>query len=207
MIPPGARPRLSAGRDLSAVRFVVARRVVLLAWLDDAGFPIRAMACDRDGLPHGLEREWHANGRVRYEARYVHGLQHGLQRQWDEHGRILVRTRFVRGTGLDLYCGDVRPARISESRELVAGERHGFERWWTDGRLWMEHHFQRGREHGIARSWSIEGRLKRGYPRYFVQGERVDRRTYLRRCADDTTLPVPQAADDRPFRPRPVGVR
>ncbi len=197
--------RTSEG-GLTTVRHVIDGCARLITALDENDSPLHALASDENGQPHGLEREWHPSGRLGYEARYEHGLQHGLQRQWDERGRLVVRTRFVRGTGLDLYCGDLRPGVVSESRELAAGLCHGFERWWTDRKLTREAHFVDSWEHGVTRSWTLAGKMERGWPRYFVRGERVDRRAYLRACKSDETLPHWRARDDRPTRPRPVAI-
>jgi hypothetical protein len=208
MIPRGAEETRSEDAvGFSTVRYFVEARLALMASFERSGRPVHAMTFDAEGRAHGLEREWHSSGRLRYEARYVDGLQHGLQRQWDEQGRLIVRTRFVRGTGLDLYCGDLRPGVVSESRELVDGLRHGFERWWTDATLTEEKHFVRGEEHGIGRSWTLTKKLMRGWPRFFVHGKRVDRRAYARACASDVSLPPWRASEDRPSRARPVAVR
>lgn len=206
LVPTGAHVERSSAHGATTLRFFLDGQLALVVGLDEEERPFHAMQYDASGRAHGLEREWHPSGRLRYEARYRQGLQHGLQRQWDARGRLLVRTRFVAGTGLDLYCGDPDSPRITESRELVAGERHGFERRWSEGKLFAEQHFQHGLEHGISRRWTLSGRLERGHPRYFVRGERVDRRAYVRACASDETLPVLREREDRPARARPVGV-
>jgi antitoxin component YwqK of YwqJK toxin-antitoxin module len=208
MIPDGAEETRSEDADgFSTVRYLVEGRLALLASFEKSGEPAHAMTFDTAGLPDGLEREWHSSGRLRYEARYRHGLQHGLQRQWDEQGRLIVRTRFVRGSGLDLYCGDLRPGVVSESREIVDGLRHGFERWWTDGKLTQEKRFFRGDEHGISRSWTLAGKLERGWPRFVLRGQRVTRHAYARACTSDASLPRWREKDDRPSRARPVALR
>ena len=56
------------------------------------------------------------------------------------------------------------------------------------------------------RQWTALGRLRRGYPQYFVQGERVTKRQYLRACQTDPTLPIRRAQDDQPERPLPASV-
>lgn len=208
MIPGGAEEtRSEESLGFWTVRYFVDARLALVATFERTGRPVHAMTFDAEGRAHGLEREWHPSGRLRYEARYVDGLQHGLQRQWDEQGRLIVRTRLVRGTGLDLYCGDLRPGVVSESRELVGGLRHGFERSWTDGKLTEEKLFVRGVEHGISRRWTLAGKLERGWPRFFVRGQRVTRGAYVRACRSDASLPPWRAARDRASRARPLAVR
>jgi antitoxin component YwqK of YwqJK toxin-antitoxin module len=157
-----------------------------------------AYGLDEEGEWHGLEREWDESGRLFYRARFVHGLQHGWQEQWDEQGRSLVRTRFVRGTGLDLWsCG----SGCWEERHMVDCLREGYERLWVGRRnVFYEQSFRAGLEHGIERRWNDLGRLARGYPRYFVSGERVPKRAYLAARKSDPSLPVDRRDHDRPGR-------
>ena len=67
---------------------------------------------------------------------------------------------------------------------LVGGKKQGNELHWRKGRL-----------HGIEREWNPKGRLRRGWPRYFVAGRRLDKRRYLRACAGDTSLPEFRSQD------------
>ena len=94
--------------------------------------------------------------------------------------------------------------RLSEVRYLLKGERHGFE-WWLneDGTVFEESHHVHGQAHGIERQWNDRKRLRKGFPRYWVKGVRVDKRQYLRACEGDSTLPRVRAADQRPRRTFP----
>ncbi|KAB8140352.1 hypothetical protein F8S13_24285 [Chloroflexia bacterium SDU3-3] len=108
------------------------------------------------------------------------------------------------GTGVDLWFGG--PGTLAEERHCLDGDRHGYERWWnSDNRtIWLEGHFWHGEEHGIFREWSARGRLRRGYPRYFVAGQQVDRRRYERARRVDPSLPPPLANENAPLRPLPA---
>lgn len=160
-----------------------------------------ACGLDAEGRWHGLEREWLVRGgawRLVYRARFRHGLQHGWQEQWDAQGRVLVRTHFVHGTGTDVWHGG---AKGWEVRALRDGLRHGVERHFCDRRhVDHEQHFAEGLEHGIERRWTSRGTLVRGYPRFFLRGERVTKPAYLRAAASDPSLPAPRDRDDHPTR-------
>jgi len=184
------------------VEHSVAGHVRLRAWLDGP-HPEYAIQLDREGRMHGRERHWSQRGRLTYDAGWIHGTQHGLQRQWDAEGHLIVRTRFVRGTGLDVWCGFRN--RLSETREMKAGHRHGYERHWTGARrVHREEHFHEGLEHGVLREWDADGVLKRRA--FFVRGTRVDRRAYERAAKMDPTLPPFDLAADRPARRAPPRV-
>jgi hypothetical protein len=108
------------------------------------------------------------------------------------------------GTGIDLWWISFENGStyLSEVRYLRAGKRHGFE-WWLneDGRsVWRESHFRDGRMHGIERSWNGQGRLRRGYPRYWVDDVRVTKRQYVRARVGDAALPPFREPDNRPQR-------
>jgi len=197
-VPRGAKARsVDRGRT---TEYVVGRRVVARVYWHPSGSIEHEHHFDAEGRMHGSERECFEDGRTRYLATWSHGRQHGLQRQWDERGRLVVSQRFVRGTGLDVWFdGD----RLSETRGYLDGDRHGFERWWRDRtQVWSENHFVRGVEQGIERQWNERGQLRRGFPRFWLAGERVTRREYARALAADATLPALRKQDDKPARPR-----
>lgn len=154
----------------------------------------------RDDRMHGLFRTWHENGQLCELAWYDYGKEHGTMRQYDANGTLIGTYTMVHGTGIDLWFA--QPGVITEERHLQDGARHGYERWWTGDNKTIseESHFWQGIEHGIFRQWNEAGRLRRGYPRYFVAGQRVSRRQYARACRHDPTLPRISADENRPTR-------
>jgi len=118
------------------------------------------------------------------------------------------------GTGLDLWWreygegGAGRTVYLAEARFLRCGERHGFE-WWINpdqGSVSEERHCRAGRLHGIEREWNRRGRLRRGFPRYWLAGERVTRARYLKAWATEGGLPLFRPADNQPARAFPPEV-
>lgn len=155
----------------------------------------------RGGKLHGTFRIWWDHGPLLEEATYKDGKEDGSTRQYDPDGILIGVYVLVEGTGVDLWFYE--RGQLSEERHLVDSERHGYERWWNpDNRtVYEENHFWKGQPHGILRRWNDKGRLKRGYPQYFVQGERVEKKLYLRACLTDPTLPAFAEAEQAPQRP------
>jgi hypothetical protein len=115
------------------------------------------------------------------------------------------------GTGVDLwFSGDSRDlanaGTLAEERHMERGERHGIERWWTgdDATVSQECHFWRGEAHGIFRAWNKRGRLRRQYPQYWIHGERVNKRQYLKASITDAALPSYNETEDAPQRRLPL---
>ena len=157
----------------------------------------------RGDRPHGWFRRWDEPDVLTWEAFMVDGREHGIARQW-EGGRLIGWYVLDHGTGVDLWRD--ADGSLSEERYYKEGRLHGFLRWWfgqDNARIWWEEHFHEGMQHDIERQWNDAGRVKRGYPRYFVRGERVTKRQYLRAAAEDPTLPPFRPADNRPERPLP----
>lgn len=198
-VPRGAEERPISG---DGVEYFVDDRLAARVYYHSNGAMEWEMYFDDAGVRHGVERYGHENGRIKWQSRWRHGVQIGKQEQWDEEGNLICATRFVRGTGADLWFsgeGDI----LSEERHFEGGVRHGVERWWYDeNRVWHEIEYKDSLEHGIERRWNGD-RLERGYPRYFLVGERVTRRAYERARRTDPTLRPRTAEDDRPFRPLP----
>ncbi|HEU4322642.1 MAG TPA: hypothetical protein VFS21_05790 [Roseiflexaceae bacterium] len=181
------------------------RRVGYRAWSEE-GVLVMEQAL-REGVPHGQLRIWHDNGQLSEDAWYEDGLEHGRTRQYDWDGALIGSYTMDRGTGVDVWFH--RAGVLSEERHMRAGQRHGYERWWDEDnqRVWEESHFWEGLEHGIFRRWGSRGGLARGYPRYYVRGERVSKRHYLRAAATDSTLPPFRPEEQSPARTIPDHVR
>jgi hypothetical protein len=165
----------------------------------------------RAGKKHGVEFCWYEDGGLQSAEPYRNGSPHGTARQWDEDGTLLGTYTLDRGTGLDLWrgrrCGG-GPVYLSEVHALKDGQPHGFEWWLNEDQrsVWAERHWWEGQLHGIEREWNACGRLRRGYPRYHVRGERVSRQNYLKACQADPNLPAFQTADNEPARRFPAAM-
>jgi hypothetical protein len=89
------------------------------------------------------------------------------------------------------------------------GELHGYT-WWLDedqASVTEERHYVQGSLHGIERKWNQHGRLRRGFPRYFLNGTRVNKRQYLRAAAADPSLPRFRSEESSPSRMFPEEIR
>jgi hypothetical protein len=134
--------------------------------------------------------------RVLSATPYRNGLEHGLARQWSADGEGLISFYRIRhGTGVDLwwqetftdpprpYLAEVRFARRPASRlEWLLNE--------DQRSVYEERHWRGGKLHGIERQWTPQGRLRRGFPRFYVNGELVTKLAYERARAKDASLPA-----------------
>jgi len=140
----------------------------------------------------------------------VNGLEHGTARQWAADGTLVGEYHMDHGTGLDLWWTEDSEGywRLSEARYVQRGARHGFEWWVNEDQVTLssEGHYWGGQPHGILREWNAAGRLRRGFPQYWVQGVKVTKRRYQRAAERDATLPRWRAEDDAPGRRFPAEV-
>jgi antitoxin component YwqK of YwqJK toxin-antitoxin module len=161
----------------------------------------------KNGKRHGREYIWDETGALESMEPFVDGKMHGLCKQYNRNGKIIGTYRFVHGTGLDIwrYEREDGSIGISEIFTMQDGSLHGYEWWLRDDQhsVWHERHWQQGKFHGIERMWNREGKLKRGYPKYWIRGQAVDKGAYLRAAVKDETLPAYQEKDNRPKRTFP----
>lgn len=161
----------------------------------------------KNGKKHGREYIWDESGFLESMEPYVDGKLHGLAKQYNRNGKIIGTYRFVHGTGFDIwrYEREDGSIGISEIFTMQDGSLHGYEWWLRDDQhsIWHERHWQKGEFHGIERMWNREGKLKRGYPKYWIRGQAVDKRAYLRAAVQDKTLPMYKENDNRPQRKFP----
>jgi len=165
----------------------------------------------KDGLLHGI-RYYCDDGVVTFAEPYRNGFAHGIARQWSYDGELIGTYTMKHGTGLDLWRQkeDWGTGRVflAEARFIKEGKWHGFEWWLNEDQKSVhdEQHFRENFQHGIQRSWNSKGRLRRGYPRYWVSNKQVAKREYLRACAEDPNLPRFRESDNRPRRKFPFEV-
>lgn len=211
-IPESAREtvleRYPAGAKKKA-EYLFRGKVAGVRWFFESGEPSMEYGM-KNGLQHGMMYCWYEPGVLTAAEPYVNGQPHGTARQWDENGNMLGTYTMRHGTGVDLWWEDgTGKVYLSEARHLKDGDPHGFE-WWLkhDGKsVWHERHWVQGRWHGIERAWNDKGRLRRGYPRYWVGNERVSRAKYLRACIRDATLPRYRKAENSPKRVFPGAIQ
>ena len=164
----------------------------------------------KNGKRHGREYVWDENGDLLSVEPYVDGKLHGVARQYGRNGKVIGTYRCVRGTGYDIWRFEREDGSIgiSEIHSLRDNLPHGYE-WWLKSdqhSVWHERHWHHGEYHGIERMWSEKGKLKRGYPKYWVKGQTVNKRLYLRAAENDKTLPEFLDNENRPHRQFPVEI-
>lgn len=209
IIHPSAREVIEATFASGAKRTAFyerdGERVGFRCWNEDGSLAMEYGV--RGGVMHGPFRTYWDNGQISEEATYVDGKEHGVTRQYDADGALIGSYTMEHGTGVDLWfdCAGV----LSEERHYLDGKRHGYERWWCgdNATVWQEEHFRHGEAHGIARHWNDRGRLRRGFPRYFAQGEQVTKRQYERACRADPSLPRFVSEENLPHRRRPAALQ
>lgn len=136
-------------------------------------------------------------------------MEHGTAYQWASDGRLVGSYTMEHGAGIDLWWQSWPDgtAELSEARWYCDGLRHGFEwQFFERGGLSDERHWREGVLHGIEREWNFKGGLRRGFPRYWVSGERVTKPQYVRAASRDASLPAFRTEDNKARRAFPPEV-
>jgi len=163
----------------------------------------------RNGVKHGREYQWEDDGQLSLIEPYVNGKIHGTAKQYGRDGSIIGTYSLRHGTGYDVWRVEDEDGaiRISEIHTLRDGLPHGYEWWLSKPNLvYEERHWHEGEFHGIEREWNLANKLRRGFPRYWVRGERVDKQKYLRAAKDDPSLPPFRVKDNSPRRKFPLEI-
>ena len=219
-IPKGAQERVlsvhESTRNKQRVEYVLDGEVVGFRWFSEDGTagtenPIK------NGVMHGNMHyfEVGADGsrKSSFSEPYRNGLAHGIAKQYSDDGKLIGTYTMKRGTGWDLWRNRKDFGRspvhvLSEARYVKGGNWHGFE-WWLEEdqkSVQQEAYFWANLQHGIRREWNGAGKLKRGYPQYWVNNKQVSKRQYLRACAKDSNLPPFREIDNHPKRNFPPEV-
>jgi antitoxin component YwqK of YwqJK toxin-antitoxin module len=171
----------------------------------------------KDGVAHGTQYYFDSDSdnvlRVVFAEPYRNGLAHGTARQWTANdGKPLGTYTMKHGTGLDVWrtwSYEKKSYFVSEARYIKEGKWHGFEWWISEDNktVVQENHFREDLQHGIMRRWNGQGKLRRGYPKYWVQNEQLTKRKYLKLQRQDPTLPAFNEIDNSPQRAFPKEVK
>lgn len=210
-IPTGAREKVTArGKDRSPVRaeYYLGETLVGIRLWNPDGTPSAEYAYE-DNLRDGWTYFWNSYGRLQSAQPYEKGLPHGTAYQWASDGRLLGTYTMESGNGLDLWWREDEAGRVrlQEVHPFVGGQLQGFAwQFAWGGQLAVEQHWFAGKLHGIERRWSPTGKLLRGNPRYWIDGQRVRKPTYVKAATQDTTLPPLRPEDDLPERDFPPEV-
>ena len=137
-----------------------------------------------------------------YAEPFVKGVLHGVAKQFGANGHLVLVSPFRQGTGTDFWCDE--RGRLAEEHPLVEGKPSGTERWWNPDQktVHSETEWLKGEWHGATRHWT-EGRLDRGFPKFYVRGKRVSKRAYMKFAEGDPSLPPYRHEADSPARNLP----
>jgi hypothetical protein len=165
----------------------------------------------KDGLKHGREITWDDNGKLLLIEPYVNGKIHGTAKQYGRNGKVIGKYKLKHGTGFDIWRQEDERNRVfvSEIHSLKGGVPDGYEWWFAsfEQNLLHERHWRTGKLHGIERLWNSKGKLRRGYPKFYVADEAVPKQKYIRMTLIDKSLPDFQEKDNLPYRKLPSEIR
>lgn len=161
----------------------------------------------KNGNKHGREFQWDDDGTLSLIEPYANGKIHGTAKQYGRRGSVIGSYTLRHGTGYDIWRdeSDDGTVTISEIHTLKDGLPHGYEwRLKNTQTAWHEVHWHEGEYHGIERQWNAANKLRRGFPRYWISGVRVNKEKYLRASKKDPTLPPFRLKDNSPRRKFPI---
>lgn len=167
------------------------------------------------GKKHGTEYTFYDSGQLELAEPYADGEIHGTAYQYSETGRLMGTYKMEHGTGYDIWRHvsmeeDASPDDfyVSEVHSMKDGLPHGYE-WWLneDKTIYVEICSYMGKYHGITREWNFNGKLRRGYPKYYVHNKKVDKRIYIKAYKTDSSLPEFKKEDNLPIRNFPPEIK
>ena len=158
----------------------------------------------KNGKKQGREYIWNESGALESVEPFVNGKRHGLAKQYGRTGKVIGTCRFKHGTGFDIWRWEQEDGTtfISEVFSAREGVLDGYEWWLNEDQrsVWHERSWHKGKLHGIERMWNAKGRLKRGFPKYWIQDQAVRKHVYMKAAGKDKTLPGYREKDNQPQR-------
>jgi antitoxin component YwqK of YwqJK toxin-antitoxin module len=207
-IPSGAtevqEQSFDSGSKKSAFFFFEGEKVGFRQWSEDGRLEFEYGM--RGGKKHGREYCFGENGQPYEVTPYRNGILHGTGIQWSCDGTVVISYTLINGTGLDMWCGHQNDT-LSEEHYWPNDDEPGYHRNWNDDEKTIntEYYFFNGKGyHGVWREWNNKGKLRRGFPQYYINGGRVTKRKFIKACVNDASLPIYRSEDDLPDRNLPL---
>ena len=171
----------------------------------------------RDGELHGIRRIHRQDGSLFAEIPYRRGLIDGVARFFDEDGEVFSESVMKHGTGTFRSFPDLVFHLPDAEVPYVKGTPHGWARLWgkfegcagrgvsvnhcvngkldgwgfvfdEDGRLVTTGFSRNGKLQGPMRTEGPDGLQVKGYPRFYLDGKRVDEETVRRESKRDRDI-------------------
>ena len=171
----------------------------------------------RDGVRHGLMRQWWSSGQLFSEVPYVDGVIDGTARFWNNKGELLGESTLRKGTGCLRRFENLDVRSFDSEVCYVNGKIEGWQREWgqfegcvgrgvvimnyrdnqfhgwsyrfdEDGTSLGVSHFLNGKPHGIASYWDRDKKLLKGLPVYHLHGKEVTAEQYREAAQTDPKL-------------------
>ena len=165
----------------------------------------------REGLKHGREITWDDDGTLLLIEPYVKGKIHGTAKQYGRNGKVIGTYTIHHGTGLDVWRQEDEDHQVfvSEIHHLQDVLPNSYEWGFASSKedLWQERNWNMGKLHGIERVWNNRGRLRRGYPKFYIADRAVSRQKYIKMALSDKSLPVYREKDDLAHREWPEEIK
>jgi hypothetical protein len=211
-IPANAREVVEGfhanGQKESASYFVRGRKVGHRTWFENGQLAVEYAL--RNEARHGFCYSFYESGQILEKEKYRNGYAHGVGKQLAEDGTLLVAWKLSHGTGLNLRC-DTKTGKLAmESHFPKAGGLSYIRLWNPDGRTVSRENLVSPGErtwgnplHGITRAWNKRGRLRRGFPQFWLPDGQVTKTEYLDACKAHSGLIPYRAEDDQPYRRLP----
>ena len=129
---------------------------------------------------------------------YENGVPHGTAYQWADDGTVLGTYTIEHGTGIDLWWQDMDGiVTLTEVHPMQEGKAHGFEWWFLDTSNYGKNVIGCMEKYMVSNGNGIfKGRLKSGYPRYWLHDEQVTKPKYVRAALKDPSLPPFRTEDN-----------
>jgi len=85
---------------------------------------------DERGAPHGVYKQWFANGQLRMERPLKRGRYHGAHRQFNQEGDLLCQFEMVDGDGCFVECYDSGVIRFAMDIFILDGMACGIDEFY-----------------------------------------------------------------------------
>ena len=106
-----------------------------------------------------VEKEYHSNGELKYEANYFMGQLHGQLRSWSDTGNLISIVEYNKGRLHGSWLEYYPSGELMHSIKYINGYKDGEELWYhLNGQIQSRSYYVKGDMIGPVKRWDGDGK-------------------------------------------------
>jgi antitoxin component YwqK of YwqJK toxin-antitoxin module len=120
----------------------------------------------------GTQKEYFADGKLKYEVNVIKGKKQGLEIFWYPSGKKQIQTNYLDDKEDGVWNQWYENGQLKLEANYKNGREHGsFTQWYDNGQKRVQGNFVNGKKEGLETAWNKDGSVK--YSSTYKDGQEI----------------------------------